>query len=230
MARVTPNPAALTGSERAVTLAAAAVFHLGLLALLLSVSSASGTPEVRPGVMSLISIAPLPARSEPPPPALPSKVNHANRVATKMAIPADREITHAGATAGCPTLDVISEAIVADPPAVAAVLAAPPEIRSIAEAVVLWNDGWINAGAPDARLGPTRLAVEHSLASLSPECLDEPIAGPRLVPIPAGSGTMFVVFGSGTWTWRQLLDEPKATAASEETGLNSVLSTLWNSF
>ncbi len=41
--------------------------------------------------------------------------------------------------------------------------------------------------------------------------------GPRLVPIPDGNGTIFLVFGSGEWTWRALSDDtvnvgPDATA------------------
>lgn len=215
MTRVTPNYSAPTGPERAVTLAGAVVFHLGLLAFFLSVSSAPAMPEARPGVMSLISIAPLPAGSKPPPPALPSKVSDANRVVSKIAFSADIESDQIGATAGCATIDHINKAIVADPAAVAAVLAAPPESRSIAEAVVLWNNGWIsNASAADAPLGPARLAVEQSLSSLAAKCLDEPIVGPRLVPVPAWGGTMFLVIGSGTWSWRQLLDQPEAISAS----------------
>ena len=37
---------------------------------------------------------------------------------------------------------------------------------------------------------------------------DEPIAGPRLIPVPDGERTMFVVLGSGAWTWRQLVSDP----------------------
>ena len=177
--------------------------------------------------MSLISIAPTPPRSKPPAPALPRKVSHANLIQTKMVLPDDTVSSQTGATEGCATLDLINKAIVANPAAVAAVLTSPLESRSIADAVVLWNNGWIsNASATDAPLGPARLAVEQILFSLDPKCLDEPIAGPRLVPIPAGSGTMFLVIGSGNWSWRQLLDQPEAFPASKEADPNSVLGSL----
>lgn len=57
--------------------------------------------------------------------------------------------------------------------------------------------------------------VEQTLSLVEDGCLDEPIAGPRLVPIavPDGQGTMFLVFGSGNWTWRELVADPAAQEA-----------------
>jgi hypothetical protein len=109
---------------------------------------------------------------------------------------------------GCATLELVRTSILADPAAVTSVLNSPPEIRSIAEAVILWNAQWSqSAGSLAAPLGATRAAVERSLATLDENCLDEPIAGPRLIPVPAGTGTMFVVMGSGVWTWREVTAE-----------------------
>lgn len=207
---------ALTGPERAVVFAGAVVFHAGLLALLLSVSPEATIPDARSGVMSLIQVAPLAARSKPPPPVLPSNIGDERPVVAKE-IAAEIESGEAGATEGCATLDLINKAIVSDPAAVTAVLASPRESRSVSEAVILWNNGWIGyAAGANAPLAPARAVVEQNLSSLGPECLDEVIVGPRLVAIPAGSGTMFLVIGSGAWTWRQLLDRSNAIAAGKE--------------
>ena len=65
-------------------------------------------------------------------------------------------------------------------------------------------------------LGPARSVVERSLESIDDSCLDAPIAGPRLVPLPDGERTMFLVFGSGAWTWRELTasaDPPQVVPA-----------------
>lgn len=80
------------------------------------------------------------------------------------------------------------------------------ETRSIAEAIIIWNAGWSAAAASmDSPLAPARSALEQTLIGISDGCLDEQVAGPRLVPIPAGSnGTMFLVIGSGLWRWRDL--------------------------
>jgi hypothetical protein len=103
---------------------------------------------------------------------------------------------------------LVRTAILADPAAVTSVLNSPPEIRAIADAVVLWNAQWSeSAHSLAAPLGAARVAVERSLATLDENCLDEPITGPRLIPVPAGSRTIFVVIGSGVWTWRQVTAE-----------------------
>lgn len=117
--------------------------------------------------------------------------------------------TGAPGAEACPTLDAITKALIADRAAVDQVLAAPPETRSIADAIIVWNSDWSAATTTvDAPLGEVRAAVLQSLGETADHCLDEPIAGPRLIPIPAGSGTVFLVFGSGNWRWRQLLTNP----------------------
>ena len=76
---------------------------------------------------------------------------------------------------------------------------------------VMWNAGRSNAASTvDSPLGPARAIVELSLNSVEDGCLDEQIAGPRLIPVPVpdGQSTMFLVFGSGTWTWRELVADP----------------------
>ena len=73
---------------------------------------------------------------------------------------------------------------------------------------MMWNEGWIPAAlVPEAPLWRVRANVEASLAKISDPCLDEEIIGPRLLPIPevGGTSTLFVVLGSGSWTWRAMI-------------------------
>lgn len=195
-------------SQRLTLLAAAAVLHLGLLALLLS---AGWLPPlaVKPlAAMTTMAIA-RDRGSARPPPALPSRLAQPQRVLREIEFSDQPDANAQGAVGGCAPLPLIAQALVADPAALAAVRDAPPETRSVADAVVLWNAGWAAAAStPDMPLAPARSVVEQSLLSLPDSCLDEPVAGPRLVPVADGDRTMFMVIGSGNWTWRQLLDDP----------------------
>lgn len=187
---------------------AAVVAHLALFALLISLRSAMPSAVPPPGRISLISLAPEVAQGKPPPPALPSKVAD-KQVTPQDSFSAELDPIPLGAAGGCATFDLVAKSVIAEPDVVAAVLTTPQESRSIADAVVIWNAGWSNtAGSPSEPLGPARAVIEHSLRSVPDNCLDEPVTGPRLVPIPEGERTMFLAIGSGNWTWRQLLTEP----------------------
>lgn len=202
------HPAITPPSQRLTLLAAAAVLHLGLLALLLS-AGWSPPLAVKPfAAMTTMTMARDRGSARPPPPALPSRLAQPQRVFREIQFSDQPDANAQDAAGGCAALPLIANALVADPAALAAVRGAPPETRSIADAVVLWNAGWAAAAStPDMPLAPARSVVEQSLASLPDNCLDEPVAGPRLVPVADGDRTMFMVIGSGNWTWRQLLDD-----------------------
>ncbi|MBA3667810.1 MAG: hypothetical protein H0W65_08820 [Sphingomonas sp.] len=206
-------------SQRVAVLSAAVALHLSLFALLISMGSARPAPAARPGSFSLITLTPEPATGRPPPPALPSKLADTKRILTDIAFSDEPDSTATAAAGGCATLELVQKSLMADPAAIAAVLHTPAESRSVAEAVVIWNAGWSEtANTLDAPLGPARDALEKSLAPLADECLDEPVTGPRLLPIPDGDNTMFLVIGSGNWTWRQLLIgvDPAAEMAARQ--------------
>ncbi len=199
--------------QRVGVLTSVVALHLSLLIAFLATSGASPPPVVKSGVMSLVAInADIPAQRPPPPPVLPSKLVDEIKKLTAEALTMEPDSTALSAPSGqCATLDVVMKALVADPAAVAAVIQAPPETRSIAEAIVMWNAGWSSAASsPESPLTPARTVVERSLNMVEDGCLDEPIAGPRLVPIavPDSQVTMFLVFGSGNWTWRDLVTKP----------------------
>ena len=200
---------------------------IALHALLFMVVFASGRalplPARQPAALALVSLnVAASAKSLPPPPSLPSKFADRTQPVSQPAVANDPNSTALAAPAGgCATLNVVMTALVSDPAAVTAVINAPPETRSIAEAVVIWNVGWSNAASSlDAPLGPARTVVEQSLLTVADACLDEQVAGPRLMPVPDDAGgTMFLVIGSGNWTWRELVTDP-ATGEMVETLAN----------
>ena len=206
------NPAIPPPSQRLTLLAAAAALHLGLLALLLSAGWLPAVPVQPLASMTTMTIARDRGSARPPPTTLPSRLAQPQRLFREIQFSDQPDASVQDAAGGCAPLPLIAKALVADPAALAAVLGAPPENRSIADAVVLWNAGWTTAAStPGTPLAPARSVVEQSLLALPDSCLDEPIAGPRLVPVADGDRTMFMVIGSGNWTWRQLLDDPNPT-------------------
>lgn len=132
------------------------------------------------------------------------------------AVAAPIEITAAAATAkgtaaDCPIVEDVAKGILADPEALQAVINAPPETRSIADAIVVWNAAWAPATTPTipdapAPLGPVRTNVQATLQSLPEECLSPVVSGPRLIAVPNGERTLILVFGSGDWSWQTLIE------------------------
>lgn len=214
-------------SERVAALTAVILLHAAAFLILLYHRWPVEPPPPRSGSLTVLSLSAEPAAPvsrPPPPPVMPAKIRELVLEAEAQKVSPETNSTAVGAPGpGCTTLELVRNAILADPIALESVLKAPPETRSIAEAVVLWNARWSeSAGSAESPLGPIRSAVERTLASLDQGCLDEAIAGPRLVPIPAGTGTMFVVFGSGTWTWRDVTQEPPASSLAID-GVTSLL-------
>lgn len=186
--------------------------HISVFVAVLLGRSSLPTAVTSAGAMAVISISADATAQSRPPPSLPTKFADRSRpLSAPSAISDPDSRDTAGPAGGCATLDIVTKALVADPVAVMSVTNSPPETRSIAEAVVIWNAGWSNAaGTLDAPLGPVRTVVEQSLSTVDDSCLDAPIAGPRLIPIPDGDQTMFLAFGSGNWTWRELVTDTAA--------------------
>ena len=179
--------------------------------------------------MSLISFAPDIAQGKPPPPVLPSKVADLQKVHPEDSFSAELDPTPLGAAGGCAIFDLVSKSLTAEPAVATAILRTPRESRSIADAVVIWNAGWSNtAGSPGDPLGPARAVIEQSLRAVPDNCLDEPVAGPRLIPIPEGDRTMFLAIGSGNWTWRQLLTETDSAPQAGTEQEQQAASSLWD--
>lgn len=70
------------------------------------------------------------------------------------------------------------DGLLLDPTLLVVVGAAPPEMRSIAGAVLMWNEGWLLATlSPEAPLWSVRVNVEATLTTVSEGCLDKEIVG-----------------------------------------------------
>lgn len=217
-------------SQRFSVLTLVVMLHIAVIVFVLAAGGSPQAVVAKSGTTSAIMVnTAKPAERPPPPPPLPSKlVDEIKRLSEQPAAAIDpNSLAPAAAPGQCATLDAVSKAIIASPAAVTAALNAPPEARSIAEAIVMWNAQWsYAASAPESPLAPARAVVEDSLGSVEEGCLDEVIAGPRLVPVPVDDGqrTIFLVFGSGTWTWRELLSqgvEPREEIPEEATSKKS---------
>ena len=223
-------------SERYSALALVLVLHA--IALLLLLSQRGSPPEAvpKPGLLKVISLnAEAPREAPPPPPVLPSKMVQEIKTEMQLALSDNLQSDSAAApSGGCVALEQVKAAIMGDPAALSSVIQAPPETRSIAEAIVIWNQNWVAAASSgDAPLGPARTAVERSLAAMPDDCLDEEIAGPRLVPFAAGPGTIFLVFGSASWSWRDVASPTEPARDSDERGSAATagsLEALFNAF
>ncbi len=107
----------------------------------------------------------------------------------------------------CSPIDVVTTQLTSDPTVPAEIQLVPRTDRSISEAIVIWNAEWSNTTiADDAPLRNVRNRIERTLAELPLECLEMPVAGPRLIPIMIDGSTTFLAFGSGRWTWQQLIE------------------------
>lgn len=189
--------------------------HALFLALLLA-GRAAVTPVAGSGSLTVVAIQ---AAAVPSPAPAPPKTVSKLRVPSDPPALSKPALAAAAAAAvpgeACGTLDLVSKAMVADPTAVLAVRNSPPEIRSVAQALVIWNAQWsASAISADAPLGPARAVVERTLGGMPDGCLDEQVSGPRLVPVPGERGMMFVVIGSGVWRWRELLAAPVGPVGS----------------
>lgn len=96
----------------------------------------------------------------------------------------------------------------------------PAASRSIANAIVLWNAGWIapQAGPAQAPLVAIRQAIEQLVATSSVACRTQQQTGPRLIYLPDDTGkTTVLAVGSGQWTWADLSADalPQADATGQ---------------
>jgi hypothetical protein len=202
-------------TQRAATISIVLAMHalLSLAVLWTSGHAPVGPAPTRP--MSLVNVSePVKTASVPLPPVRRPVIKVKATLPQPAAEPSNPEVaTNAAPGAACDTLSAVRNAINTSSDAVQAIQDSPPHYRSIAGAIVLWNADW-SAGAQQANepLAAVRTAIDAGIASVDPACLDEPVAGPRLIPISFGDHSMYVVIGSGSWSWRQLLGTPDAAA------------------
>lgn len=169
----------------------------------------------------------------PDAPAKPARVRPvpSNRMAatlhSKLIVAAAPSVMGSGTGSGCSVASAVSAALIADKDAMAELAALPAEVRSDADAVMLWNGAWLG-DAPAAQMQMVqspipelRRVVTDTVMALSAECQEVETAGPQLIPIPEPGRTTMVVIGSGVWRWSNLLDPPigqGATGLADQSG------------
>lgn len=197
--------------SRLPTLLGVSIVHALLIAWLIQ-QTTDVAPDQKSGTITVTSVSAEPAAVVPPPPAPPTKVADKAQAMILRADPTVPQATVAGqAGVPCAPHDVLLNAILLDPMALEAIRGAPAHLRSIADAIVIWNEGWnLQVVDPATALYQVRGIIEESLGAIPPDCLDQEVTGPRLLLVPDADGTRttVIVFGSGVWSWRALLATP----------------------
>ncbi len=182
---------ALPGVTRRAAIAAVIiVLHIGALLILLATRSSA--PAIPKPVMITVEAIPVatPHVTEPEAPldaGLAMPVIEIEATATVHAPQCDLQGQLASNLQADPTVRAALEAV-----------AATPE-----HAIMAWNGSWV--ARPE--VVPLRQAVEHGLKAARADCLAETLTGPRLVFVPVAETTVSVAFGSGSWTWNNLLSK-----------------------
>lgn len=169
-----------------------------------------------PGGTTVVAVAPLEPLKVVVPPLSPIVVARkpAAAASTTPAMNSAGLALGTGVGAGGCALDqTVGDAILADAAAMAELEALPPQARTEADAVMVWDGAWPERGSPAVtppadltRPGALRRAVEIAIANAPAECRDAPVAGPRFIALPGAFRTTTIVIGSGQWRWADVLD------------------------
>lgn len=169
---------------------------------LLSLRNTPGAPA-KPAAAR--SVTPAPPKPTPAPVTLPTPPPP-----PVIGLAAGGEVVGAsvGVDGGCAMPTAIAKAIEGNPAAIAALQALPPEVRSKADAVMIWDTDWLRAPASDGSDGllPVRQVIEQVFAASAPQCIEVPVTGPQFIPVTVSDRTVMLVVGSGNWAWKNLLD------------------------
>jgi hypothetical protein len=83
----------------------------------------------------------------------------------------------------------------------------PRRSRSVANAVMLWDKGWVDGaslGGP-AAVEPIHAVILQTIQAAPASCQMEIVRGPRLILVGDADGATVLAFGSGEWRWGDLL-------------------------
>jgi hypothetical protein len=120
------------------------------------------------------------------------------------------------ATAGsggdaCGLAALLSRKLQADADLRANLARLPRDARSVANAVMLWDGGWVTARTRDAEvaLAGVRASLRAATAGVDVGCLEQAQAGPNLLTIVEDDIATVLVVGSGDWSWSDVLATPE---------------------
>ena len=190
--------------RRALVWPVVALAHAAVLGVaLFGPVAAAPAPPV--AALTLIAVA-APAVAPPTLPPIVEPVILTPVAAPEFAV----EPVAATETAGCELASDIETALRQNLRVPVAVSLIPAKARSVANSLILWNGHWISAEAVggDAALLPIQRIVRDRISNAPAGCRAATIVGPRLLMVPDGSGMIVLAFGSGVWSWSQLLVGP----------------------
>lgn len=129
------------------------------------------------------------------------------------------EQADAQASAGaCDLTAPVQAALQADRAVASALPQIPQARRSVANAIMIWDAGWITIDDP--REAPARTAIRdtvaQTVAAASEQCRLQPQGGPRLILIPGQAAATVLALGSGVWRWQDVLDTARPELASPD--------------
>jgi len=131
------------------------------------------------------------------PDSRPIEIDRAPNIAV-TALPVELSPPSMDEHPACDVSDPIGSALASDPRAHAALASTGNET---AHTIMVWDGRWSDTAAAEA----VRATIADALKAQPAACLDEQMAGPRLIFPPIPGRAITVAVGSGTWTWRQLL-------------------------
>jgi hypothetical protein len=190
--------------RRAIIFTAVILFHVTIIILLIFIRQ-TPQPQKPQGTSSIFMLGNISRQVEKPiDPIVP--VDRARPI-PKPVEGLTGETSVEGAHDGeiCLPLDQVTSQLTNDPQVPLAIKRVAKANRSISEAIVMWNVEWSAAAADDGPLAEVRGRVISILESLPADCLSAPVSGPRLIAISENGYTTFLSFGSGEWSWQQLI-------------------------
>ena len=124
-------------------------------------------------------------------------------------------LTEASQQSGaCDLTAPVQAALQADPAVANAVILLPRDARSVANAVMVWNEVWFPSDESEATaLTAVREAIVTTIDAASPRCRQAQQTGPRFLTLGDTDATVLAL-GSEEWRWQDLVDTAAAQAAT----------------
>ena len=211
--------------------------HLLVLWLVLVLTGFTGRAPARAKSLAVFDVSEVEKPDAPAKPAEQvqvSKIQPQLLVPTVLTIAAPPAAAGSGTGQGCGMAGVLAKGISESPEAMAAVAALPKEVRSEADAVMLWNGAWLDTGQGSVLsavpvlseltgqdpVTALKTVILATLAAAPAECREVTSLGPQFIPIAEPGRTTMLVIGSGAWRWSSLIEpelDPLATQGADQT-------------
>ena len=175
-------------------------------------------PSPRPPAASSASTPPPP--SEPPvTPPQPTEIEpEFVDVSLSLSLEGERDpladaVAHSVSAASsgasgqtCQLTAWLQQALQADPRVHAALAGIPKPARSVANAIMLWDGGWVGPRlSASAGVTAIRMAVIAGVRSAPAACQSQVVRGPEQIMLTEGAESTILAIGSGEWRWGDLL-------------------------